>query len=134
MNRLKGTITAVHTCNELSLVDILCSGTPLCAFVLDAADQAPFIRPDREVWVLFKETEVSIAKDFGGELSLQNRFESTLEAIRPGDLLAELKLDFKGVPITSIISRRSLDRMRLTRGDRITALVKTNEITLMEAE
>ncbi|OQX74427.1 MAG: hypothetical protein B6D59_02365 [Campylobacteraceae bacterium 4484_4] len=133
MNRLKGTVTAISHSGELSLVDVACEGTSLSAFVLEAPEQAPFIRIGNDVWILFKETEVSIAKDFSGELSLRNRFESRITKIRTGELLTELTLDFNGTSIVSIISRRSSDRMGLKVGDQVTGLVKANEITLMEA-
>lgn len=80
--------------------------------------------------VLFKETEVSIAKELRGQISLRNRLSATVTAVRSEGMLAEISLDFAGQQIVSIITSRSARRMELKVGDGVEWLVKANEISL----
>ncbi len=132
MNRLKGHITAIQSSGELSLVDIAYNQTHLTAFMLGKADEHPEVTVGQDIWVLFKESEVAIAKDFSGAISLRNRLEGRIEKIVVGDLLAEVTLKVGEDTIVSIISRRACDAIKLEVGDHVTALVKANEMTLME--
>ncbi|BDY12920.1 TOBE domain-containing protein [Hydrogenimonas cancrithermarum] len=134
MNRLKGSVTAIQCSGELSQVDIACGNTGLTAFMLGKPNENPGVAVGSDVWVLFKESEVALAKGFSGALSLRNRFEGRIGKIVLGDLLAEVTLAYAGDTIVSIISRRACEAMELKVGDRVTALVKANEITLMESD
>jgi molybdate transport system regulatory protein len=80
---------------------------------------------------LFKESEVSIAKNFSGLISLQNRFDCIITRVELGKLLAQITLNFHGNIIDSIISSGSAKRMNLAVGDSVVALVKSTEITLI---
>jgi len=77
------------------------------SFKLRYANKDRYARGD-EIVVLFKESEVSIAKNFIGEISLQNRFTCKVEDIEKGDLLAQLRLSFFNHYIDSIISMKSV--------------------------
>ena len=132
MNRLQGKIIAVHTSDSLTKIDIACHDMRGSAFVLDASHRYDETFIGKEVAVLFKESEVSIAKNLQGEISLQNRFTCTIEKIEKGTLLAQITLRFYDESIVSIISRASADRMHLQAGDAVTALVKSTEVSLKE--
>ncbi|RUM45044.1 MAG: hypothetical protein DSY46_03970 [Hydrogenimonas sp.] len=100
--------------------------------MLGKPDEHPEVTVGQDIWVLFKESEVAIAKDFSGSISLRNRLEGYIEKIVVGDLLAEVTLKVGDDTIVSIISRRACDAMKLKVGDHVTALIKANEMTLME--
>lgn len=131
MNRLKGTIIAIQHSGELSQVDIACDDTMVTAYILGKPESSN-LRIGNEVSLLFKESEVALAKDLKGSLSLRNRFEGVIEKIVYGDLLVEVTILFKEDKIVSIISRRACEAMKLKVGESVTALVKANEMTLME--
>ena len=82
--------------------------------------------------VLFKETEVSLAKNLSGENSLRNILHRTVQKIRHGDILCEVVLDNNGHTLTSIITTRAMKRLALQEGDEVAVLVKANEVSLME--
>ncbi len=132
MNRLKGRVTAVESSGELTRADVECGDTTLTAFIMGGVQESRRIEEGSGVWILFKESEVALAKDFSGLISLRNRFEGRIESIERGELLAEVVLRYGNDTIVSIISRRACDAMRLKIGEHVTALVKANEITLME--
>jgi molybdate transport system regulatory protein len=132
MNRLPGAITAIESNRHMSLVDVAVSGETFSATLLETPETAAYLRVGNPVTLLFKETEVALAKDLSGLISLRNRFVVTVQGIERGDILSAIKLDYAGHALTSIITTRAVARLQLAMGDKVEALVKANEIALME--
>ena len=132
MNRLQGKITAVQSSGHLSLVDMDVDGDSFTSIVVETAETAPYLVPGNAVLILFKETEVSLAKNLSGSISLRNRMHGVIRSIDQGALLSAVTLDFKGKAIVSVITTRSVERLALKPGDEVEGLVKANELTLME--
>ena len=132
MNRLLGIITAIESNDHLSLVDVRAGENTFTAMLLETPKAAPHLKVGNTVAVLFKETEVSLAKELSGRLSLRNRVFATVRQIRCGDILSEVVLDHAGQTLTSIITTRAVKRLELQEGDEVEALVKANEVSLME--
>ena len=128
MNRLKCTVTSVSNSDMLTKLDMLCDDVALTAFAIDLDSICKY----DEVVVLFKESEVSIAKNFVGEISLQNRFTCKVEDIQKGNLLAQLRLSFFSHHIDSIISMKAVQNMDLQVGDNVTAFVKSTEMIVTD--
>lgn len=132
MNRLTGTITAIESNDHLSLVDVISGRDTYTAMLLETPRSAPHLKVGNTVAILFKETEVSLAKDLEGQISLRNRVRGTVRQIRRGDILCEVLLDRDGQTLTSIITTRAATRLALHIGDEVEALVKANEVSLVE--
>ena len=132
MNRLRGRIISIESNDHVSLVDVDVSGDTFTATLLETPDDASYLRLGNAVDVLFKETEVSLAKGLSGLISLRNRMNTTVKLVRSGVILSEVMLDYRGQQISSIITTRSIKRMDIKAGDEVEALVKANEVTLME--
>jgi molybdopterin-binding protein len=134
MNRLFGTVVAVESDGDLSLVDVDVKGHRMSALIVERPDLCPYLREGAPVEIFFKETEVSIAKGLSGLISLNNRFFSPVLRMRAEGLLCELVLDFEGEPVVSIITTRSATRLGVAPGESVEWLIKANEISLREAE
>ncbi len=134
MNKLRGRISKVESNDHVSLVDVDVSGDSFTATLLETPADAPYLRVGNEVDVLFKETEVSLAKNLSGLISLRNRVKTTVTLVRSGVILSEVVLDYRGQSISSIITTRSIKRLDIKPGDEVEAMVKANEVTLMEIE
>jgi molybdopterin-binding protein len=134
MNRLRGTITNVESTDTISLVDVAVGADWFSSIVLETPQTSPFIAPGCEVWLLFKETEVSINKDIGARLSLRNRMKSTVKEVEKGKILARVVLDYAGNSVVSIITSRSVERLGIAVGDMVEGLVKANEMLIMEVD
>ncbi len=132
MNQLHGRIVGIESNDHLSLVDIEIGGDTFTAMLLETPQSAAYLALGNEVRVLFKETEVSLAKNLSGQISLRNRVFGTVTSIRSGDILSEVVLDYRGQQLTSIITTRSVQRLDIKAGDQIEALIKANEVSLME--
>jgi molybdopterin-binding protein len=149
MNKLKGEITNVVTHDALSLVKVEAGGIMFSSIVIDTPSSNPALKAGNPVSILFKETEVIIARAPIPAISLQNRMECTIQGIRTGALLCELTLrlynektapspvrssghpDEHAGEIRSVITRNACDQLDLRVNDKIIALVKTNEISLL---
>jgi molybdate transport system regulatory protein len=81
--------------------------------------------------LLFKETEVALAKNLSGMISLRNRFHGIVNAIEAGQVLTKVSFEADGAAITSIITTRSALAMQIAIGDAVEGLVKANEMTLV---
>ncbi len=134
MNKLRGRITRIEFNDHISLVDVDVSGDSFTATLLETPEDAPYLKVGNAVDVLFKETEVSLAKGLTGLISLRNRINTTVKLVRSGVILSEVVLDYRGYTISSIITTRSIQRLDIKSGDEVEAMVKANEVTLMEVE
>lgn len=132
MNRLIGTITAIESNGYLSLVDVAAGRDVFTAMVMETPRNAAYLKVGNTVAILFKETEVSLAKGLSGTLSLRNIVRGSVRRIRRGEILCEVALDCNGHALTSIITTRAMNRLELQEGDEVDALVKANEVSLME--
>ena len=132
MNRLRGAIVNVESSDHLSLVDVEVAGDLFTAILVGTPESVTWLKAGNIVAVLFKETEVSLAKNLSGQISLRNRIPGRIAAIRKGRLLSEVRLDYRGHPVVSVITTRSVERLELAPGDAVEGLVKANEITLLE--
>ena len=128
MNRLRGTITAVESAGHVRLVDVNVNGAAFSAILLEATER---LRPGAAVTLAFKETEVSLAKNLSGLISLRNRLPAQVRAVEKGQVLAKVTLDYQGLDVVSIITTRSAERLDLKAGDAVEALVKANEMTIL---
>lgn len=132
MNSLRGRIVSIESNDHVSLVDVEVSGDVFTATLLETPEDAAYLQVGNAVDVLFKETEVSLAKGLSGLISLRNRVITTVKQVRSGVILSEVVLDYRGQPLRSIITTRSIRRLDIKAGDEVEALVKANEMTLME--
>ena len=130
MNQLKGKIVHIESSDAMSIIDVEVKGDIFSAIVLDLPKDDSYLKMGNEVVLLFKETEVSIAKNLSGMISLRNRIKSKIKKIERAPILTKVILDYKNTPIASIISTRSAEKLQLKTGDEVEWLVKTNEMTL----
>lgn len=132
MNHLKGKIERITTEGQLSLVNITVGNTKVTAIVIDTPDTATYLQLHKEINILFKATEVIIAKGNESKVSLQNQFEGTISAIEKGVLLSKIEVTTEVGLINSIITANAVNKLQLSLGDVVVAMVKTNEIMLSE--
>ncbi len=132
MNKLKGNIVDIQSSDNISMIHVDVEGDVLSSIVLEGKQGPSNYRIKDNVTLLFKETEVGLAKDLTGMISLRNRFKAVIRRVNKGPILARVTLDYKGHIIESIISAQSALQMKLKEKDEVEWLVKTNEVTLMK--
>jgi molybdate transport system regulatory protein len=130
MNVLPGEIMEIITEDEISLVKIKMDDQVFSSIVLDTPATCPYLKTGNPVKLLFSESEVIIARTFPLAISVQNKIGCRITSIKSGKILCELTLDIDGRQIRSIITRNACEQLNLRENDTITALVKTNEVSL----
>lgn len=130
MNKLTGIILNVESDDHMSIVEMQVHDELLKTIVIETPSTVSFLKKGTEIKIMFKETEVSIAKNFSGGISLQNKMRCTVKEIKKGKLLSSVSLDFEGTEISSIITSAAVEQLELNLNDNVTALIKTNEIIL----
>jgi molybdate transport system regulatory protein len=131
MNRLPGQITRIEAVGSIALVEVAVGEHRYTATLIGAGEEVASWPNGMPVTLLFKETEVSLAKNLSGLLSMRNRFPAQIAAIERGQLLTKVTLDVRGHTIESIITTRSSHSLALAVGDAVEGLVKSNEMTLV---
>ena len=127
MNRLHGTIKTIQHAGTINRVVADCSGVPLSCVTLDLAED---FKEGGEVAVVFKETEVALARIGSAVISISNMLECSVVSVEEGVILSEVSLEFKGNRFASIITTDSLKRLNIATGDVVTAMIKANEVSL----
>lgn len=132
MNILTGIIQNIEQSGAIMLVDVDVDGQIFSALLIASATPADWLQKMNTVDLVFKETEVSLAKDLSGLISLRNRMLCQVLKVERGALLSKITMQFCKHTIASAITTRSVDLLRIEVGDIIEALVKSNEIALMK--
>lgn len=133
MNKLEGQITDIKVSGGLSVVTVnLTGGVALRSIIIETPESATYLKNGNPINVIFKETEVILAKGETGHLSLQNRIRGKVHSISNGELLTEVMIECEPGRITAIVSKDAFETMNVKTDDMITALIKQNEVMLAE--
>ena len=130
MNLLEGKISEINTEGSLSLVKVMVQNCPITSIVIDTPESAGYLAIGNSVKILFKETEVVLAKAFSGKISLQNKLDCCVYSFEKGKLLCKIILKFQNTTIASVITRNAFDQLEIQENDLVQAMIKTNEISL----
>lgn len=130
MNELNGHIKEIKYSKSISLVKVEVDQVLFSAIVIDTPETAHYLKIGHPVKVVFKETEVVIALEKNLPISLQNRMVGKIKALDKDELLCRLTIETKLGLITSIITANAVKQLKLSLGQEICAMVKTNEIML----
>jgi len=131
MNKLLGTIAKIQQSGAIVLVDIDVDGHSFSAMLIESSGLPDWLQTGNHVNLIFKETEVSLAKNLSGQISMRNRMKCTVTKVERGELLSKVILHFQNYEIVSAITTRSVDMLGLTQGDEVEAMIKANEVSLM---
>jgi molybdopterin-binding protein len=131
MNKLPGKIIGIENSNHFYLIEIDVLGQIFSALITETPG-GQFAEIGRMVYVVFKDTEVSIGKNLEGEISLRNRFKAVAKNVEIKKILCKITLEWRGFRITSVITAGSARKMNLQNNDTLECLVKATSLSLME--
>ncbi len=134
MNVLTGIITQIQQSGAILLVDVDVNGQNFSALLIESAIRTDWLQKSNTIDLVFKETEVSLAKNLSGLISLRNRMQCQVLKVERGELLSKITLQFQQQIITSAITTRAIDALQIVVGDSIEAMVKANEVSLMKKQ
>ncbi len=134
MNKLIGNISKITSYEGISLVNIETPYTTLGTVVIDTPKSCSYLKVGQKITVAFKETEVAIALPNLGDISMANQLKCKIKELENGKILTKILLTCKDVQITSIITVNSSKRLHLKKDIEVIALIKANEISLINEE
>lgn len=131
MNQISASIYRIKSHQGISLVQLkVGDNLTLCSIVVDTPKTASYLKEDKPVTILFKETEVTLAKGNLLEISIQNKIPCKIKAIEQGELLSQVILVAEAFELNSIITTNACKQLNLSEGDEVTVLIKTNELSI----
>ena len=131
MNCLHGVVHQLHSSGSILLADIDVEDVIISASLISNGKEHDWLAVGKDVSVIFKETEVSLAKNLSGKLSIRNRLICSVKTIEIGTILSKVVLQFRNTTIESVVTTRAITSLELAIGNEVEALIKANEVSLM---
>ncbi|MEU5728618.1 TOBE domain-containing protein [Streptomyces antimycoticus] len=134
-NQLPATVVSVAPGEVMATVQgRLSGGQMVTAAVTMSAVKELGIGEGSEVTALAKATEVALATGEVSGLSIRNRFPGTVTRLTLGAAMATVVIAIGGdQEITAAITQDATAELGLTEGSRVTALIKSTEVSLATA-
>ncbi len=129
MSQLNATITAIQKQDSLHIVTFNAQGFELHMMSLELGSN---VIVGANVLLGVKASSVAIAKEFSGQLSYSNQLDLEIQNIDKGTLLCSLQLKSNGLELESIITKASKERMSLQVKGKVTALIKSSDLYIVE--
>lgn len=129
MSKLIATIKKINSIDNLNIVEFEFLGTTLKMMSLDLGSN---IQIGKKVRLSVKPTNISIAKNLTGEISLSNQLVAIIQNIENGKLLSSVSLKISDFLLESIITVDSSKRMNLQIGDEVKILIKASNLSIEE--
>jgi len=135
MSQFRARVEHIESVENLNIVTFICAGQTLQMLSLELGES---IQAGRSVTLACKPTAVALAKpsakreDFSSILSYANQLMVTIDAIHEGRLLYNILLSLGEFTLESILSRDAVARLQLSEGDAVIALIKANELSILE--
>ena len=130
MNKIAATITDIQRADAINIVYFDAGGQTMCMMALELNEQLVI---GSKVKVGTKATNIALAQKRVETISISNQLEVTIKSINMGTLLCSVNFDFAGQLWESVITRDSALRMQLAVDEKIVALIKSSELSIVEA-
>lgn len=127
MNTIKGTVVSVNSANGLCEVEVKTPLANVYAVVLKSPEEAEFLKQNKQVKCIFKETEVLLLRE---KVSQINLFEGTIKSLEKGLVLSMLVVDCKGEEIRVMLTSRQVDNLGLSQGTEVYMLLSPMHVIL----
>ena len=129
MSQFVATIKKINSIDNLNIVEFDFHGLTLKMMSLDLNTD---VQVGKKVKLSVKPTNISIAKNLIGEISLSNQIVATIENLENGQLLSSVSLKVHNTLLESIITVDSSKRMNLQIGEKVTILIKASNLSIGE--
>ncbi len=129
MNQLPAKVTKIQRLDNLTLVSFDFEGQPMQMMALEINKK---LEIGTEVILGVKATNVMLAKEFDGILSISNQLNCIIEKIDNGALLTRVQLCIGANLIECIITQKSSYIMNLQEGDTLKILINESKLSILE--
>ena len=129
MSQIIATIKKIHNIDNLNIVEFDFFGKTLKMMSLDLNKN---VQIGKKVKLAVKPTNISIAKNLFGEISLSNQLVVNIKSIENGQLLSSIILEVNDTIFESIITADSSKRMNLQKNEQVTILIKASDLSILK--
>lgn len=129
MSQIIATIKKIHNIDNLNIVEFDFFGKTLKMMSLDLNKN---VQIGKKVKLAVKPTNISIAKNLFGEISLSNQIVVNIKNVENGQLLSSIILEVNDTIFESIITADSSKRMNLQKNEQVTILIKASDLSILE--
>lgn len=129
MTQFVATIKNIDNIDSLNIVEFEFLGTTLKMMSLDLSSE---IQLGKKVKLSVKPTNIIIAKNILGDISLSNNIVATIKQIENGKLLSSILLKIGDIFLESIITKDSSLRMNLQINDEVSMYIKASDLSIEE--
>lgn len=135
MSQLIAGIESIASVESLNIVTFSCAGQKLQMVSLELNKA---MQRGKQVTLACKPTSVALAKpsaeieDLSAVLSYANQLQVSVDTINKGKLLSTVLLSFGDFTLEAILSTDAVERLQLHEGDAVIALIKANELSILE--
>jgi molybdopterin-binding protein len=129
MSPFIATIKKINNIDSLNIVEFDFEEIPLKMMSLDLNKD---VQIGKKVRLAVKPTNISIAKNLFGEISLSNQLVAIIKSIENGQLLSSIILEANDTIFESIITADSSKRMNLQKNEQVSILIKASDLSILE--
>ena len=129
MSQIIATVKSIVNFKQINIVEFELQGFMLKMMSLDLNEK---VQVGSRVVVGVKPTNIALAKNLSGELSVSNQLNATIEEVDNGELLSSISLKIGENIFESIITKSSAQRMQLEKNDYVIMLIKASDVSIME--
>jgi molybdate transport system regulatory protein len=129
-NQLDGVVETVTRGEVMATVQtVLAGGQQITAAITIEAVDDLGLTEGTNVRVLLKSTEVALATGPIDNLSIRNQLPGTVSNVDHGAVMTTVKVTVAGgQTVTAAITKDGAEDLRLSVGDKVTALIKSTEV------
>jgi molybdopterin-binding protein len=129
MSQIIARIKKINNIDSLNIVEFDFFGNTLKMMSLDLSKD---VQIDKKVKLAIKPTNISIAKNLSGEISLSNQIIAIIQSVENGALLSSIILKANDTYFESIITADSSKRMNLQENEEVIILIKASDLSILE--
>ena len=129
MNKIVATITEIQSADTVNIVSFDVAGQRMQMMSLELDER---LTVGSKVIVGAKATNIVLAQEHVETISISNQLDVKIEGIDMGTLLCSVCFNFAGERWESIITRESALRTALSVDNKIVALIKSSELSIVE--
>ena len=129
-NRLPSTITGIKKGKLNAHISLKWESLPISVIITTASCDEMALAEGDNIDVLFKASDVIVAKNLSGKMSARNILPGKISHIKEGFPLVLVTIDSKSYSVAAEMTLSSLKDMELTIGDDVEAVIKSSELIL----
>ncbi len=129
MNYITAVVRRRESFEKLNILSLEANNQHLTMTSLALSDT---IQEGTKVILAYKSTNVILAKNLAGELSISNQLKVKIASLNIGKLLCSVRFIFTEELQEGIITKVSSERMKLRVGDEVIALIKASDLSIEE--